>query len=1413
MARAAQQAPPISVGWLIVTLGVAGVPVATYYGYPGMAALWLGIVLAGWAEPRPVFTGPKDRSGAPTPAGPREEKAKRRYFLYSDLRWRMLCPNLDWLPGWPPLAAWFFALAAGVAATLLPTSELEWGWVNAAATFITIAQLAGSRRRTLTPYDPNPGVRFNSLGHIPALRPTVLGAVAAGVVSALVVLVLLGRGLVTWPTVLPGIAYAGAAAVSAALAVCWSQWKNAALESWRARVAARAEWEPRWQVALPNVNKTGAPQLVAHRQLGSLTIDTFDAPPELGARGLIGLKPKVVAAIGGGYSVTILSSPNLDSQGQPMPGTEHPLRVEVITYPSDSPPDVTDPAIDPEEAAYAISSALSHAVDAYGGGGAQFIFIDIEPVHVPPPPDDSPTGWKRLWSTATPAARTAATEESEQSGTEDEVAEGPAPSQGAVWALRYGGMNSITYVRRQYAGMMPAHLGDHVEVLVNDWPESDPHHPGGGRIYVGAITSPSTVYQDEGTIQMLSNIMEEDRWNERWGGVLKTGANQPEPQFAVAKDATLGRTQLHALPFTIKQGEQVGDFEKLEPKLATTLMAAPFVSIVGYPGPGGRPGDRHPQAFEVRWSDGPVPASADRLPPSKTISQVSSTTKAPEHWVLAGQINAAFDNARLARPEVISARPLTRPGGASGHLWQVEMRLYGGVSLSDVRAKMSRIASSLSTPWIQVTPSKQPQCLVMVLGADYRKAKLADPKRSMPYLADLEWQQAWVDANLVNSQGLAPTTIESATLETNEKVQVLDFELPSGITRSRIKGAIEKLKGSTRNEFVEVRSGVHGASSARLLVSREDPMPIAAPVRLEDVDDLTKPAVVPFATGVEGSTISWDLKRDPHLLITGTTGSGKSAASVTLIGSLLARGVEVVVADPTKDAADFRWAEPWLSAMTITVEETAAMMDAVYAEVQRRKKLNGQYGVANYTDLPADVRPRPLVVYLDEFTSLIMTEKVTKPATDDPEALATYQENLARNALIAKIGDRTGRIAREARSAGVSLVLAAQELKSKTLESVPGGETLRGQMSRLALGKMSYGNLMAALKQPDDAPPLGEVVPQGRGVFETNGNPTVAVQVWYDHPVDEFFTGVLTERIAPVDPQHRLDLEPFMPKQEKQTVEGAILSAPGEGAILSSAEPEVTDLGEIDLDLDDLDLSDVELDDEAADAPDPGPAAGEAIDEGETDAPAPPGEDVRLLVAGDDPTAAELGADFVLLTSEPGAADEEFVVPPESLLGHPKLDALSELIETRSPTHLVWVDSEHGATDDMGVPLTEAIDELASDHGCRVLVLAAPDAKAVARFAGITPPALALDTGAGPAFEVEETEPSVPAAPTAPEPSGDEEDDEPTFDVPEPQPRRPEPAVEEFDFESGEDTAPAEPRPTRSEPAHLLGTNEEEFSF
>ena len=113
---------------------------------------------------------------------------------------------------------------------------------------------------------------------------------------------------------------------------------------------------------------------------------------------------------------------------------------------------------------------------------------------------------------------------------------------------------------------------------------------------------------------------------------------------------------------------------------------------------------------------------------------------------------------------------------------------------------------------------------------------------------------------------------------------------------------------------------------------------------------------------------------------------------------------------------------------------------------------------------------------IDEFTSLVGRDPVP-PRTDDPELDAERDLIEAANHARVEIGVFAGKIAREARSAGVTLALGTQKLSAKMLDTIPGAGDLKVNLSRVLLGKTSWGDRASALRAPDDAPDLDGTSP------------------------------------------------------------------------------------------------------------------------------------------------------------------------------------------------------------------------------------------------------------------------------------------------------------------------------------------------
>ena len=686
-------------------------------------------------------------------------------------------------------------------------------------------------------------------------------------------------------------------------------------------------------------------------------------------------------------------------------------------------------------------------------------------------------------------------------------------------------------------------------------------------IFFGALTAGTSDWlpgeRDPWDV-VMANLANEDKWTFRWDQVYPAGrTNQPTIQPKTYRSTTLpGGTKLERVAFIGRTGMDPAQYKGLESKLATALQAAPFVSVTGYPPKGEPAGSRHAMGFYVTWSNGPVPAN----PGDMEFSDGAQ-------WVIAGRSTAAFDAAFGAakgrRPEVVSSRTLTGdtrqanpvrsarriPGRneSSKQIWEVQVRLYGGVTLAEIRGVAAKLRQTLGAPWLRVAQATAG--VTLFFGHPPAEVTLTNPGRDKLRLAMLDWQQAFLDTGLSPSQGLLPVLTAMSVLPRNTDVQVLDFQCPPGLDPAAVRGSVEKLCTATANEFIEVRTGVGGADTIRILSSKENPLPRLAAFNFEAVDHCD--GAIPFATDISGEHVTFDPRLDPHLLVAGASGSGKSVSLQAFLHGWVRKGWPAAVIDPSKGAADFKFAEPWCTAFATDVAAAAALMKELYAEVSRRKDRNAAAGVGSFRDL--DDPPRPYLIVIDEFTSLIGASPVPPPS-DDPEVEAERQDVIADNGYRSMIGAMAGKIAREARSAGFTLILGTQRLTAKMLDPIPGSQDLRTNLSRMLVGKATTGEMQSALRAPFDAPSLGAIVPRGRALWETSAGAAQAVQGWYAPQTD--LAADLLSRLAPMDPADRIDVGSIMPK----------------AAPVAGVTEEVSFLGELEFSLDDFDLTD---DDEA----------------------------------------------------------------------------------------------------------------------------------------------------------------------------------------------------------------------------------------
>ena len=259
--------------------------------------------------------------------------------------------------------------------------------------------------------------------------------------------------------------------------------------------------------------------------------------------------------------------------------------------------------------------------------------------------------------------------------------------------------------------------------------------------------------------------------------------------------------------------------------------------------------------------------------------------------------------------------------------------------------------------------------------------------------------------------------INSGPVITQFGVEPLHWEQRSG-KRSRVKvGAISQLEKDIQLALGARTIRVEAPVPGKGYVGIEVPNKTAALVSLRDVMDtdefrgLNSPLALALGQRVDGRPVVADLIRMPHLLIAGTTGSGKSVCVNAIINSILLHNapqdVRLLMVDPKRvELANYNGLPHLISPVVVEMERTVAMLKWVAAEMDQRYHRFSKSGARHIEEyngqLPSGGEPLPyIVVVIDELADLMMT------APDITERLIT-------------------RIAALARATGIHLVIATQ---------------------------------------------------------------------------------------------------------------------------------------------------------------------------------------------------------------------------------------------------------------------------------------------------------------------------------------------------------------------------------------------------
>ena len=180
-----------------------------------------------------------------------------------------------------------------------------------------------------------------------------------------------------------------------------------------------------------------------------------------------------------------------------------------------------------------------------------------------------------------------------------------------------------------------------------------------------------------------------------------------------------------------------------------------------------------------------------------------------------------------------------------------------------------------------------------------------------------------------------------------------------------------------------------------------------------------------------GNPVVADLAKMPHVLVAGTTGSGKSVGINAMILSLLykaeARDVRLLMIDPKMLEMSVYEGIPHLLAPVVTdMRQAAHGLNWCVAEMERRYKLMSKLGVRNlagYNQKIDEAKAREEFIY----NPFSLTPDSPEPLAREPHIVVVIDE-LADLMMVVgkKIEELIARLAQKARAAGIHLILATQ---------------------------------------------------------------------------------------------------------------------------------------------------------------------------------------------------------------------------------------------------------------------------------------------------------------------------------------------------------------------------------------------------
>ncbi len=279
-------------------------------------------------------------------------------------------------------------------------------------------------------------------------------------------------------------------------------------------------------------------------------------------------------------------------------------------------------------------------------------------------------------------------------------------------------------------------------------------------------------------------------------------------------------------------------------------------------------------------------------------------------------------------------------------------------------------------------------------------------------------------------------TVEVVAVHPGPVITRFEMQPAAGVKVSQISNLAKDLARALSAVSVRVVEIIPG----KTVVGLEIPNEHREMVRLSEIllskqyDRSSSPLTLGLGKDISGNPVVTDLAKAPHLLVAGTTGSGKSVAVNAMILSMLYKAtpdqVRMIMIDPKMLELSVYEGIPHLLAPVVTdMKEAANALRWCVVEMERRYKLMAAMGVRNLGGYNKKIKDAidegdPII---DPFAEIVLPTD-ERPTLEPMPFIVVVVDELADMMMVVgkKVEELIARLAQKARACGIHLMLATQ---------------------------------------------------------------------------------------------------------------------------------------------------------------------------------------------------------------------------------------------------------------------------------------------------------------------------------------------------------------------------------------------------